>query len=122
VSRDVLMSLLKTVVFLNVVEVISSYNNGSLHFSTGDANSFEDTSTNAHVSCEWAFPINVSSLDSIFWCLEAQTNVSYISKRLSGLLSNSSLLGGKENSGLLLESSLVLLFNQVNIGRSCMLL
>jgi len=64
------MALLKSVILLNVMEEVTSDDNGVLHFS-GDHDTLEDSSTDADVAGEWAFLINVSSLNSGGWGLEA---------------------------------------------------
>ena len=52
------MSLFVSVVLWNVVKIISSDNNGSLHFC-GDTDSLEDFTSDGYVAGEWAFLINV---------------------------------------------------------------
>jgi len=52
VCWQVVMSLLKSVVLFNVMEVISSQNNSSLHL-VGQHDTLEDSSSDAHVRGEW---------------------------------------------------------------------
>ena len=52
------MSLFVSVVLWNVVKIISSDDNGSLHFS-GDADTLENFSSDGYVAGEWAFLINI---------------------------------------------------------------
>lgn len=70
VSWDLIMSLFETVVFSNVVQVVTTNNNGSLHFVRYN-NTTEDTSTDTDVSGEWALLVNISSVDGFLWGLEA---------------------------------------------------
>lgn len=67
---DIIVSLFETVVFSNVVQVVTTNNNGSLHFVRYN-DTTEDTSTNADVSSEWALLVNISSVDSFRGSLEA---------------------------------------------------
>ena len=73
-SRDVSVSLLVSVVFGNVVKVISSDDDGSGHFG-GDDDSLKDLSTNADVAGEGTFLIDVVSFDGLLGSLEAETNI-----------------------------------------------
>jgi len=63
-DRHVAMSLLKTVVLLDVMEVITSDDNGPLHLhllnDTG-----EDATTDGNVTSEWAFLVDVGSFDRL---------------------------------------------------------
>ncbi len=105
--RQVGVALLKTVVLANVVEVVTTNDNGALHLG-GDDSSTEDTAANGNVSNEGALLVNVVTSRSGLRGLEAQTNrANKTGNAGSTLLANKSL-GAKENSGLLLESLLVL--------------
>lgn len=66
------MALLITLIFLNVMEVVSSENNGAVHLGA-DNLSRQNASSDGHVSSEWALFINVFSLDCLLWGLESQT-------------------------------------------------
>lgn len=59
----VLVTFLKTTVFRNVVQVVSSDNNGSLHLSRDDK-SLKNTAANRDVACEWAFLVYIIPFDS----------------------------------------------------------
>lgn len=64
VYRDVSVSLLKSVVLLDVVKVVSPENNRSLHLLTLH-NSRQDSSTDAHIASERALLVNVFTLSSL---------------------------------------------------------
>jgi hypothetical protein len=106
VSRDVLVTLLVSLVLWDVVEVVTTNDEGSVHLC-GDDNTAEDTATDRYETGEWALLVDVVSFNGVLWRLEAQTNILVPS---SSTLSNSSLCGagllGGENVRLLLESAL----------------
>ena len=58
------VTLLKTVVLLHVVKVIPSHDNGSLHLQLSNDAS-KDSSSNGHISSEWAFLVNVGPIDGL---------------------------------------------------------
>ena len=58
------MTLLKAVVFLDVMQVISPDDDCSLHLSAGHY-SGQNPTTDAHISCEGALLINVGALDGL---------------------------------------------------------
>ena len=60
------MAFFKPVVLLNVMEVISSHHNCSLHFH-GLYNSSEDLAPDTHIASERALLVNVMSLYSLGW-------------------------------------------------------
>eukprot|EP01084_Bolivina_argentea_P177197 306473_1 len=101
-SRDRFVASLVTVVFLNVVQVITSNSDGSVHLVALD-DTLQDTSTDGNVSGERTLLVNELSLDSLLGGLESETDISVESQTLS-------LLGdlANEDGGLLLECSLVL--------------
>ena len=57
------MSLFESVVFREKVKIISSYNDGLVHFVGSDDTS-EDSTTNTNVSSEGTFLVNVFSFNS----------------------------------------------------------
>ena len=63
-DTHVFMTLLKSVVFSDVVQVLSSDDNSSLHFHLKN-NTSQDATTDANVSSERTFLVNVGSLDSL---------------------------------------------------------
>ena len=58
VCWQVVMSLFKSVVFFDVMEVISSQNDSSLHL-VGQHDTLEDSSSDTHVRGKWTLLINV---------------------------------------------------------------
>lgn len=59
-GRDVGMSLLVSVVLLNIVKVVSSHDDSSLHLGGNDY-SLDDSSSDGNVTGEWAFLVNVTA-------------------------------------------------------------
>ena len=108
VSGDVLVTLLKSTVFLYVVEVISSYDDSLCHLR-GDAHSFQNSSSDAHVSCERAFLIDVVSVLCRGRRLESQSDVTVESGFFTFSLCKHSLLRSDEDRGLFHERSLILI-------------
>ena len=109
------MSLLKSVVLLDVMQVISPQNNSSLHL-VGKDDTLEDSTSDANIRGEWALLINVLALFGLQWGLETKTNLLRESLDLDllsilGNLLGKSLLGVVENTNLLLIS-----FLSLNIG------
>lgn len=60
-NRDVLVSFLKPVVLLNVMEIVSPDYNSPFHFLTLD-NPCQDSATNTHIASERALFVYVSTL------------------------------------------------------------
>ena len=58
------MSLLETVVFLDVVEVVPSNDDGPFHLHVLD-NSCQDSSTDTHIASERAFLVYVGAFNSL---------------------------------------------------------
>lgn len=102
-SGDVSVSLFVSVVFGDVVEVISSDNDGSVHFG-GEDDALEDLATNADVAGEGAFLIDVLSFDGFLGSLEAKAHIFVIPHTGGGFLGEQ-LLAVQENIVLLLEST-----------------
>lgn len=63
-NRHIFMAFLETVVFTDVVQIIPSDHNGSLHLHFTN-NTSQNTTSDRNVSCEWAFLVNVSSINSL---------------------------------------------------------
>jgi len=70
VSLERFMSLLESLEFSDVVQVISSNNDSSVHF-VGDDQSLVDPSSDSWESSEWAFVVNVVSFNGGLWSSEA---------------------------------------------------
>lgn len=101
-DSQVLMTLLITIVLLDVVEVITTDDDGALHLSNGTNGSGQDTSTNANLSGEWALVVDVGTLDGLTGSTETQTDLLVVTKTTT--LGGST--GGKlvvQEDGLLLE-------------------
>ena len=78
------MSLFISIVFGNVVEIISSDDDGSLHFC-GNADTLEDLSSDWNVAGEWALFVNVGWFDGFLWSSESKSDVFEISDTCGGL-------------------------------------
>ena len=68
-GRKVVMSLLESVIFLDIMKVISSQDDGSSHLG-GKDDTFTDSSSDGNVRSEWAFFVNVSTLHGKCWGFE----------------------------------------------------
>ena len=84
-GRDVVMSLLESIVLLDVMQVISSQDHSSSHFGREDY-TLQDSSSDAHVRGEWALLVNISSLNGSLRSFEAKPNFLVISWEDSLLL------------------------------------
>lgn len=63
-DRHVLVPLFESLVFANVVQVVASDDNRSLHLHLlHDA--FQDSSPDSHVACERALLVDVSAIDRL---------------------------------------------------------
>ena len=62
--RHVLVTLLESVVLADVVEVITTDDDGPVHLHLGN-NTREDAASDAHVAGEGAFLVNVVTLNSL---------------------------------------------------------
>ena len=67
------VTLLVTLVFLNVVKVISTDDNGAVHLCALYS-AAEDATTDGNISCEWALFVDVVTLDSFLGGLESQAD------------------------------------------------
>lgn len=73
-DSNVLVSLLVSVVFLDEVEVVSSDDDGSVHFGGHDSTG-QNLTSDGDVSDEWALLVNVRTLDGGLRGLESQTDI-----------------------------------------------
>ncbi len=73
-SRQVTVSLLKTVVFLDVVQIVSPDDNRSLHLHALD-DPREDASSNAHVASERTLFVDVCALTRLHKCVCVRARV-----------------------------------------------
>ena len=106
VSGDVRVTLLKSVVLLDEVEVVPAHNDSPMHFG-GNDHASEDAASDADASSEGTIVVYVSTVNGLFGCLEAQTYVLPVAHALGGLL-GLQFLGVQEHCGLLLEGALCL--------------
>jgi hypothetical protein len=106
VSRDVSVSLLVSVVFRDVVEVITTDNNSALHLG-GNDDSLQDLASNGNVRSEGTLLVNIVRLNSLLGSFEAEPDVLVVSDTGAGLFCEQ-LFAVEEDVILLLESSLVL--------------
>ena len=83
---DVPVSFFVTVIFGDVVEVVSSDDNGPLHFG-GDDDSLEDFASDGDVAGEGAFLIDVVSFDGLFGGFESEAYVFVVPDTCGGLFS-----------------------------------
>lgn len=103
-GSNVLVTLFETTVLPDVVQVIPSHNNRSLHLGGYDL-SLEDTSSNGDIASEGALLVNVAALNGGGRGLDSQTNISNEAHGLLALIANSTLSGDKD--GILLLVSLL---------------
>ena len=66
------MSLLESVVLLDIMQVISSQDDSSVHL-VGENDTLEDSTSDGDIGGEWALVVNIVALDSISWSLETCT-------------------------------------------------
>ncbi len=86
VNRYISMSFFISIVFRNIMKVISSNNNSSLHLSR-NTNSFKNFTSDRDVTSKWTFFINISWFNCLFGCFKSKTNVFKISDSRISLLS-----------------------------------
>ena len=84
-SWDVSMSFFISIVFGDIVQIISSDDNCSLHFSWNN-NALQDLTTNGDVAGEGTFLIDIIALDGLFGSFEVQTYVFVVSDSRAGFL------------------------------------
>lgn len=114
VSRDVRVSLLVTTVLSDVVQVVSSDDDGSLHLG-GDDKSLEDSSTDGNISGKGALLVNKVCLNSSIGSLDTKTNALDETHGL-GLGSIDSALSCHKDGILLLVRLFVLIALDVFLG------
>ena len=104
VSRDVGVSLLVSAILFNIVEVISSDDDGSVHFGA-DAHSLKNTTSDGDVSGEGALLVDVVALNGVSGGVEAQTDFFEVSESVHflGHLAGNDVISFDDNllSGLL---------------------
>ena len=108
VGSNVAMAFFKTSVLLDVMQIITSNNNGVFHFGR-QHHTFQNTSTNRHVACKGAFAVNVFAFNRRFRGLESQTNVLVETRSIS--LANE-FFAGQESTFLFLVCFFVLVTDE----------
>lgn len=83
---DVPVSFLISVVFGNIVEIISADNKCPLHFVTDD-NTLEDLAPDGNIASEWAFFVNILGFNGFFRSFESQSDILIIPNTRTRLLS-----------------------------------
>ena len=112
VSSQVLVSLLVTVVLLDVVQVFTTDDDGAFHLGAHDRSS-KDTTTDGNVSSEGTLLVNVGTSDGFLGSDKAQTNVLVPT---SSLALRDDALVVSEDGVLFLERFMVLLECGSRIG------
>ena len=79
------VSLLVPIVFLDIVEIISSDDQGSVHFAR-DHNTLDEFPSNAHLTSERALLVNEVSGDGSLGCFESKTDILPVPDALGTLL------------------------------------
>jgi hypothetical protein len=105
VHGHVLVTLFETVVLLDVVQVVATNDDGTLHLLL-DHNSLQDTSADADGAGERALLVDVRAFDRITRGLESETDIT--PETLLADLDAGALLRVQEDVRLLLESTLIL--------------
>ena len=112
---DVLMSLLKTGILGDIVQVIPTNNNRPLHFGRDD-HSTENATTDGNVPCEGALFIDIMSINSFFCRFKTKSNRSEVTSSLcSFLLAHSNTAFAHKYRGLFLEGMFRLIKNDLVI-------
>ena len=81
VHGHVLVVLPEVVVLSDVVEVVSADDSGPLHLQLGHQ-ARQDPPSDGEITSKRAFLVNVSALNGLLWCLEAQTDVLVVLREL----------------------------------------
>lgn len=92
VSGNVLVSLLESVVFWNVVQVVSSDDDGSVHLG-GDNSTGQNLTSDRDLTNKWALLVDVGTIDGGLRGLETKTDLLVPSL---GLLVGSGLWVGED--------------------------
>lgn len=69
VSSNILVSFFVSVIFWNVMQVISSDNDGTVHFG-GNNSTGQDFTSDGNSTSEWTFFVNVRTFNGSFWGFE----------------------------------------------------
>lgn len=121
-DRDVLVPFLKAVVLADVMQVVTSDNDGPLHLHFGH-HTREDTATDGDISGEGAFLVNVSAFNSLSWGFEAQPDTLVVAGELFldflATICDKNTLLVLEDRGLFLISPLGLWNKEISALRPC---
>ena len=105
-SRDISVSFFISVVFRDIVKIISSDNYGSLHFRW-DYDALQDLSSDGDIRSEWTFFINIIRLYGFFGSFKVKPDILIVSDAW-GWFFGKQFFTVKENIILFLEWSLML--------------
>eukprot|EP00349_Pseudokeronopsis_sp_Brazil_P010564 CAMPEP_0202971630 /NCGR_PEP_ID=MMETSP1396-20130829/28813_1 /ASSEMBLY_ACC=CAM_ASM_000872 /TAXON_ID= /ORGANISM="Pseudokeronopsis sp., Strain Brazil" /LENGTH=195 /DNA_ID=CAMNT_0049701183 /DNA_START=44 /DNA_END=628 /DNA_ORIENTATION=+ len=111
VNRHVSVLLGETTVLREVLQVISSDNEGSLHL-VGNNHGLQNSTTDGDIASKWALLVNVVTLNRGLGGLEAKADALVVSHAFLRLLAKNSLLANED--GILL---LVCLFGLVSFSK-----
>ena len=103
---DVGVLLLVPVVLVDVMKIVSSHDDGSLHLG-GDHEGLEDSASDGDLTSEGALLVDVVALNGLLGCLESESDILIVSDS-GGCLLGDQLLGVEEYVVLLLEGPLLL--------------
>lgn len=79
------MSFFISIIFGNIMEVVTPNNDSPLHFG-GDANSLEDLAPDGDSGCEWTFSIDVLGFNGFLRGPEPKSNILIEPDSRAGLL------------------------------------
>ena len=106
VGSDVSVSFFVSVVFGNVVKIVTSHDDSPLHFSA-ENDSLKNFSSNSDVAGEGTLFVDVLSFDGFFRCLEVESDVLIVPDSRASLFSDE-FLAVQEDRVLFLEGTLLL--------------
>merc|ERR1719504_179822 len=71
-NRKILMTLFEAMILLDVVQIVSSKNNGPLHFACRNHHPFQDSATDTHIPSERALLVDIIAILSLLGALDAK--------------------------------------------------
>lgn len=101
---QILVALLITIVLLNIVQIVTTHNDGAFHLGAYN-NTAEDTSTDGNVASKGALLIDVSASNGLLGSLKTKA---YILVPTGALTLRDDTLVVEEDGLLLLEAALML--------------
>ena len=111
---DIPVPFLVSVIFGNIMKIISSDDNGPLHFG-GDDNTLENFASDGDIAGEGALFVDVLGLDGFLGGSEAESNVFVVSDARGGFFGKK-FFGVEENVFLFLEGPFVLRIKKDVLG------